>query len=645
MSPLSIRLVRWFLASLVLAWLASAHWPECVDDVYILADYGRQWARTGALTWTTGEHVEGFSSFALVIVAAIATRAGVAAEMALKLTAMASAVATLGLASVQLPTTKSGTVTLLGLSACAPFVYWAADGMDAAAFGLVLAAGWMLTLRESLHRALWVLAFAAVVRPEGLVHFLVAGVVLAFSAGWRGVVRAAFGPLASLGALMALRLWWFGALIPTPTLLKIVAVPWSPYGLRQAAGDIVPFVGLLLAVAPDPARRSGWLASARWLPLLVQVGVLGRASGDWMAHSRLLLPGAVASVLCAAEHARVRWSAGGWALVLPGLAAGALWLPVGYGAFNLQFLTPPGPAAVARDYGRGLVTPLPEDVGWVVEHVPDGSTVLVNDVGFLGGIPGINVLDLRGLTTRAVAEASAAGIEDEWLRGLLADPSRRPFAVRVAFWGEAPELPGWLTPAYPRTDRLTYPGGEVDWFSEEGSVPAVKVIARWAALSSQHPDHAWIRWRYALAISATGRDPSSVVVGGRSRFPRDDRFADPAAVRFVAGSSPLEWSDGFLLPPSAWVETPDQACEGSSPGLTVTGPPGSSALAAWLPVGVHEASLVLGEVPTDQMIVPSGGALATPLDALCPRGGTGHFGVQNPGSAGSASLAVRLTAG
>lgn len=619
-------------------WLASAHWPECVDDVYIVVDYGRHWAETGRLEWTTGERVEGFSSLALVAVAAGATLLKVAPELALKGLSLTSAIAMLGLVSLVLPTSVGGTMVILGLAACAPFAYWAADGMDAMVFALLISVGWVSVLRSSRHTALWILGLSVLVRPEGVVHFCLAGAAMcARERGFRPLAAMAM-PAAFLAGLLGVRVWWFGELLPTPTLLKIVAVPWSRHGALQAAGDSIPFLGLLAAVIPRPSRwcnREVWIAA---LPLLIQAATLVRASGDWMTHARLLLPGAVATVLCLSASSQWVWSRRRWGLAAPLLVLGALTQPVGYGRIAVSLQRPPGPAAVVRDYCRGLVTPLPEDVAWIIEHVPDGASVLVNDVGFMGGMPSVRVLDLRGLVTRAIAEASASGAEDRWLGAMMLDPVRRPFAARLAFWGEPISVPAWLNPAYPRSETLRYSGGEVVWrFEYSPPIPASRVSNRWAALAAQHPNHAWVAWRNAVAAEAAELGSGApILAAARLRFPFDDRFAGADSVSFVDSSGPLDWASdrGFALPVGGWLESATGLCAAGQIDLAVDLDVG--------PMGAQPAELVVHWISAAG-VSTSGAALtvAAPaterLGALCPLGEVGRYRVGRVDGAGGPS--------
>lgn len=553
----AIRFARWAASSGLLLWLAASHWPECVDDVYILADYGRQWANHGTLAWTDGSRVEGFSSPALVGLAALATLGDMAPELALKLTALGASIMTLAFLSWTVPLDALGTVAILALAGSTPFVHWAVDGMDTPLFGLALALGWHAVSRGHPVRAGFALGFASLVRPEGAIHALLGGLL-----GWRaqgGLQWALGAALAAAGA--GAQVAWFGPTLPTPLVVKVLGTELGVDGLVQAAGESLPLLGALLTVVPGLSRSK---AVVVLMPVVIQCAVLAAARGDWMGHGRLLLPGVISCIACAerASPQRASWA---WGSALLGLL-GAVVDPVGEGTVRFHLQQPEGLARTRANYGRGLVTPLPEDVAWVIEHVPDGGRVLINDVGFIGGIPGVRVIDLRGLVTREVANEIRAGTLDTWLRALFADPIRRPFAVRLAWWGSDPTDPAWIEPPYPARTELRYPGGRVVWYAESGTVDPRTSAGRWLALSTQHPDHAWVLWRASIAAAGAGdvAGAEALFQTGRQRFPRDSRFLSEAGgYSFSAGTLPLDWvpGRGFAMYWNGTLETTPQPCD------------------------------------------------------------------------------------
>ncbi|GDX83305.1 hypothetical protein LBMAG42_51160 [Deltaproteobacteria bacterium] len=535
-----------------------------MDDVYILADYARHWVATGRLEWTTGERVEGYSSLVSVALAALLHVLGLAPELALKGIAGASVVAIAVIADRVCERSWAGTAALFGLLLASPTVRWSVDGMDAPLFALVLTGGWLTVTRARPGVGLALLGLAALVRPEGMLHLAVAGALVVLQVGWRRAVMPVFATIFALVAYHSLRTAWFGEFVPTPTLLKIVATPASLYGLRQGVLEAAPYVGALLLLA----RRPTLATAIAMIPMLLQIAVVTRSSGDWMAGGRLVMPGAIATaVLLAAIH-RDGTSVSPLRQALAGVLAllGVALLPAAWGAVGAEWQPLPTVSRLAGGTNRGLVTPLPEDVAWIVEHVPDGRCVLVNDVGMVGGIPGICVLDLRGLVTRASAEAAAEGRQEEWFGELLASESR-PYAVRQAWWGGEPQdVPEWLVRQYSSRLDLRYPGGTVGWFAEtEASLALDEIAKRWRALAEQHPDHPWIAWRAAIAAvnADDGELAHALARSAAARWPAVDMVADDASRwSFVGGDVPLEWEAGrgFVLVGSGMLETRPVDC-------------------------------------------------------------------------------------
>ena len=549
-----------------LAALATPRIPESVDDVYILADYARHWVTTGRLEWTTGERVEGYSSLVSVALAAGLHLLGVAPEVALKGIAAGSVVVLGVVADRVFARSWTGTAALFGLLLASPTVRWAVDGMDAPLFALALSAGWLGVMRGRAGIGFALLALSGLVRPEGVTHLAVVLGLVMWQIGFRRTLARALPTVVALVAYHTLRIAWFGDFVPTPTLLKIVATPASLYGLRQGVLDAAPYLGVLLLVSP----RWGVPAAVATLPLLIQIAVETSASGDWMAGGRLVMPGAIATAILLAairhEQREVSWVRGGMGVALAFL--GVALLPASWGTAGAEWQSFPNLSRLAAGTNRGLVTPLPEDVAWIVERVPEGRCVLVNDVGMVGGIPGVCILDMRGLVTRASAEAAGEGRQDAWFRELLAS-APRPFAVRQAWWGGgAKETPEWLVEQYATRVDLSYPGGTVGWFVDtEAKLPLGVIAERWQRLADQHPDHPWIAWRAAIAANNAGDEDEAHALARRAaaRWPEVEMVADDASRwSFVGGTVPLEWEAGrgFVVVGTGMLETRGVDCLG-----------------------------------------------------------------------------------
>jgi hypothetical protein len=202
-------------------------------------------------------------------------------------------------------------------------------------------------------------------------------------------------------------------------------------------------------------------------------------------------------------------------------------------------------------YWQGLDTPLAEDVVWAVENVPPGASISAIDAGFLGGIPGVTLLDLRGLNHRPAALAEAQGSYVSWFEATMSSESRPTF-FRVAFWdGKVQSLPQYLTENYQLATTLEYGGGVLQWWSRPDAPPAPSseaVIARWAQITEQHPSHPLLLWHRALYLADQGRlaEAEQLRAKGAAQFPYDGRFS-VSGLDFTAGSVPMAWEDGAWL--------------------------------------------------------------------------------------------------
>ncbi len=556
MSPPShARLV---LALALLAALATPSWPATVDDVYITLTYARRWADSGVLEWTTGERVEGYSNFLFMAGMALAARLGLDIDLVAQLLAFAAASATLVLLHRRLGPGLPATLCLLALAAWAPLAHWSAIGLETTLYAALLAGGWSLVLRSpsSWGLGMGLLALASVTRPEGFLHFLAGGLTAVRSSPTRGARIAGAASLALLLAYHAVRVTWFGSLAPTSFLVKIAGVGPTRFGVQQWLGDLLTAAGLLGATAIAgrvTGRDLGWVLS----PLLIQGATLVSASGDWMSWARLSLPGVVATVGAHATVAenRARVSRTWLGAVAVAVVACSLFEPRGYGTIDLRLRSLSAVARSVANLSHGLDTPVAEDVAWAVDNVPTDASVLAVDVGILGDIPGVRILDMRGLTHRPAAEAVARGEAEGWLRATLANTTSRPQFLRLANWEgpRHPEYPGWLLDGYKLRADLLYGGGSIRWYaSSEAAPPAAERASRWDEMLRRHPSQPFLRWRAALSAAADGdlHRAERLALAGARKWPSMAEFGDaPRSLSVVSTTRALTWSPavGFAV--------------------------------------------------------------------------------------------------
>jgi hypothetical protein len=286
MDRLSTSHYRTALATLtVLAALVMWGLPAwTVDDAYISYRYAQTWLEQGQLSWNPGEApVEGFTGYALVLLAAACLRLGIPVDTGMDLVGMGAALAMLPVLGVLLPRLgiqRAWALAVLALLALNPAFYLhAGSGLETTWFALLLAA-WLLWLTldaaDGLHRiglaGLSLCAALVLTRPEGLV---LAGLA-AGRYGWM-VWRtrrwsALLWPLVFATALviaLACRYQHFGTLLPNTYWAKHYHGLLNVESVKEALRFgglyvLLPVLagGLLCYMDPE-AVRARWQAHGR----------------------------------------------------------------------------------------------------------------------------------------------------------------------------------------------------------------------------------------------------------------------------------------------------------------------------------------------------------------------------------------------
>ncbi len=530
-----------------LVWSGAPAWQVQIDDQYITLGYAWTWLQDGALTWTTGERVEGYSNPLQLLLCVGAMLLGLDAAWVIKLSAVTSGVALILLADRHLPKDRRGDLILFSLVAWYPLVWWCFAGMETSLYTLLLCFGWLATLSGSWGSATVFGAAASLTRPEGALHLVVMLLVL----GWhdrqtpatlaRGL-RAAAPTGAVLAVYHVLRVSWFGDLLPTPYLVKVAQAPafWEQSGqwgveMLSAAGI---FIALLLCYAP---RRPLVVLA----PLLLQSAVELRADLDWMGHARLVLPGLVVTALL--------WAVAGQPRPLPGIRAAlgfvaavvfGLLDPPGVGRLHLELRDVDALLHPASALNTALDTPNQEDVEWVIRQAPEGAVVLTGDVGMVGNIPGVEVHDLNGLTDRTIARYNAhptPELEAE-LRARYAEDAR-PRLVRLV---DGAEIAGWMGAGLGLAATFHREGSVIRWYRTGERAPNPAVIRRrWAALYSRYPSQALLGWQRGLGLVAEGRvlEAARLALMLEQRWPGDGLLKKAAnSIFFSAEAIGTTWS-------------------------------------------------------------------------------------------------------
>lgn len=497
-------------ASITLVIGASAAWPGQIDDAYISLVFSHELVENGRLAWSDGRVVEGYSNPLWVLLGGLAPLLWIDGGLLFQCMALSCSLVTLFVLTPRGEQARSSAAYLLPvlLAASDPMGWWAGNAMETPAFGLCLALGWRALLAsDQASRGIALLCVAALLRPEGHLHLLVALPLIGLSLT-RQSLRTVAVCLAGLTAYHVARMAHFGELLPLPAMIKGLDGQSLSKGLAQVGMDLLPWLGLL-ALAASTSSVDSRARRLALLPLLVQAAVLARAGGDWMGHGRLLLPGIIASLAVWSTRSG-RWPSH-WTVVL--LAPLAL-LPA-------LITSPLGDPTrlVMRDLNglRGAIlhprldldTTQMIDLQFVIPRIPAGEMVYSGDVGMLGHVSDLSVRDMVGLTDEDIARSRAYGDEDALARTLarLSGGPDSALCMRMVGWGQpsAPDLPEAQAIAYPAGYDLRDRWSSIRWSCrEELTFDPELSERRWRGLADRFPSHPWIRWNHALALADNG---------------------------------------------------------------------------------------------------------------------------------------------
>lgn len=326
------------------------------DDAFISLRYADNLVAGHGLVYNPGERVEGYTNLLWTLLLAALRRAGVDPIPAAELPGIAAYAGLAGvLAWESWRRSRAPGRAFLPLAAalvlvCDDFQVWATGGLETSLFGLLVAAGLLLTrdAPESPARP-WLagvlLGLAVLTRPDGVL-FAAAGV-----ASWwlprdrrrpterRGAALATLVPVAAvLAVLVSWKLAYYGELFPTAFHSKSATRPYVGQGLV--------YLGIYLAknwflLAAGTGVLAAWARGVRRLPraavaderfLLASAGLFVAyvvwVGGDFMAARRLLPAAALVFLVLEGRVARRRETAPAALVASAILVAAALPAPV-----------------------------------------------------------------------------------------------------------------------------------------------------------------------------------------------------------------------------------------------------------------------------------------------------------------------------
>lgn len=277
------------------------------DDTYIGLRYARNLLDGKGLVFNEGVPLEGYTNFLWLMIVALAGRLGAPLVGSARVLGLLFSLATLVVAGyaawARYPRDRStwnhALGTMLGplvLAASAPFLVWSLSGTEIPLFTFLLLAGFVLLTGGSSAEGIFaVFGLLGLVRPEGLLFYALAGLILlARGGGRRRVLIAGIGVLAILyGPYIVWKIHYFGSVLPNTFHAKT-----GPFGImirngsRYLWGFLLRYgyflvIGLFLNGTVLRNRERVLIPAAfvavHWIAILI----LG---GDWMPHYRLLVP-------------------------------------------------------------------------------------------------------------------------------------------------------------------------------------------------------------------------------------------------------------------------------------------------------------------------------------------------------------------
>lgn len=317
--PLLIAVGLLGLAILVLIGHAT-HFDFINDDAFISFRYADNLARHGELTYNLGERVEGYTNFLWTLILSAVIFVGGDPVPWSKGLGVALSVGTLAVLwafsrwwastleeSVRAsrhPAWASLAPILLALSPA--FAAWSEGGLETALFTFLVTAGVLGAVREEVTRArvplsAFVLALAAMTRPEGVLVFGLVGLAVGTHALITARTRETLVRHALWGAAFALVygpywLWrwsYYGFLFPNTYYAKGEGALWGP-GLDYVGSFIsdthIWLLLPLLFVRWRGAHHEGLMLSVIGAVVLPYLAYVARVGGDFMALHRFLVP-------------------------------------------------------------------------------------------------------------------------------------------------------------------------------------------------------------------------------------------------------------------------------------------------------------------------------------------------------------------
>jgi len=311
---------RWLLLGLA-ALVLVAHslaYNFVTDDAYISFVYSRNLAEHGELTFNLGQPVEGYTNFLWTLVLGLLMVVGIPPELSSRVLGTACGLGTLFLVFrltervLERPTPWAGVPPLL-LACSSGFACWTSGGLETQLFTLLVVGALDAVVAaasepRAIRRAGWLLALAAMTRPEApviAVLFGIAHLVTRVRGAWRDTLIAAAWFAGVWAPWFVWRWWYYGYPFPNTYYVK-ASGRWSDPRLpgemlRNGLYYLWVWLVQTRLVWALPFAVAGFIARPRRTPrfaLVLGMGLLvafyvpytASVGGDFMGLHRFVMP-------------------------------------------------------------------------------------------------------------------------------------------------------------------------------------------------------------------------------------------------------------------------------------------------------------------------------------------------------------------
>lgn len=413
-----------------------------VDDAFISYRYARNLNDGHGLVFNPGERVEGYTNFLWTILHALGLRWGVDPELFSKAIGIAAATGALAMIAALGRAWGHGRVPLAALgcilwASAGAVAITAVNGLETQLFTALITLGVLLyALAEESPRRLMgavaALSVSTLVRPDG---WLVLGVTLAhYYVSYRR--RASIRPLLFAALIACPHLLWrfsyYGSLVPNTLGAK------TGGGLSQTARGIEYLKNFVNEYGKPAFYLIAALPFLRWplnharshglAVLLVFCAYVAAAGGDWIPHYRFLVP--IMPLMAVALQdgvLSIRSS-----LPRPGrlwlILSATVWGFLGIIMFDIANQT--RYLRLHTDMWADGYYHAHQRVGaWLRDNARPEETVALMDIGIIGYVSKMRVVDITGLTDPHVAASPGGWLKKSYPPDYLFDKAPEYFVL------------------------------------------------------------------------------------------------------------------------------------------------------------------------------------------------------------------------